>query len=251
MRKVFARLINIVLMSSLCFVALSCGLIDFSASPRDTDSLSISKSGLDEFPMAVGTMWVYSYIPYAPLSSDLTQIITATYLMTETVVETEVLPSYSAMKIRRDTSLISSTPLTLTNLPAEEFWYVISGTLVFEQGQLPELAAFDPDYSRLAYDLPLVVGKQWCPIRLDLKNPDNPGDVHCEANGMRTVIERMSYRTPLGEFEDCYEIIETYLSGGITRWFCNGVGVVAAKYDHAGTRFGFQQELIKYSPSSP
>ena len=171
--------------------------------------------------------------------------------MTETVVETEMLPPYSAVKIRRDTSLLSSTPLTLTNLPAEELWYVISGTLVFEQSQLLELAAFDPDYARLAYDLPLAVGKQWCPIRLDLKNPDNPEDIHCEANGMRTVTERMSYRTPLGEFEDCYKITENYLSGGITRWFCNGIGVVAAKYDHCGTRFGFQQELIKYSPSSP
>ncbi|HEY89015.1 MAG TPA: hypothetical protein G4N98_04675 [Thermoflexia bacterium] len=251
MRKVFAREINTVLVGSLCFVALSCTLIDSPASPRNTEPSSVSRNGLDEFPMAVGTTWVYSYIPYDPLPSDPTQIITATYLMTETVVETEVLPPYSAMKIRRDTSPVSSTPLTLTNLPVEEFWYVISGTLVFEQGQLPELAAFDPDYSRLAYDLPLVVGKQWCPICLDLKNPDNPEDVHCEANGMRTVIERTSYRTPLGEFEDCYEIIETYLSGGITRWFCNGVGVVAAKYDHAGTRFGFQQELIKYLPSSP
>ncbi len=66
-------------------------------------------------------------------------------------------------------------------------------------------------------------------------------------NGLRTVESRTSYTTPIGTFDDCYEISEEFNSGGVREWFCNGIGTVARKYDHSGTRFGFQDTLIRYS----
>ncbi len=206
---------------------------------------------LTEFPMTPGTTWVYTYIPYEPLESNPAQIVTATYVLTETVVETTAAAPYLFVRVRRDISLISPSPLTATALPANEFWYVISGTLVFEEFRAPDLATFDPVASRLDYDFPLADGKQWCPFLDDPENPDKPEVVYCEANGLRTAVATGAYETPAGTFTDCYEIGEAFLSGGVIRRFCNGVGVVAARYDHGGTRFGFEQTLVGYTLAAP
>lgn len=235
------RWFSAILIASLGFAIVSC---------REELLLPTSPGGdvalLSEFPMAPGTTWVYTYTPYEPRPSDPTQIVTATYRMTETVVETETNPPFLFVRIQRETRLVSATPLTGTTLPGDAFGYVISGTQVYQENRAVDPPAFDPDYSHLAYKFPLVDGKQWCPLQLDLKNPDDPTAVHCEANGLKTVTALDAYQTPAGRFTECYEITEAYLSGGVTRWFCNGVGVVAAKYDHGGTRFGFEKTLLKY-----
>jgi hypothetical protein len=250
MNKQSSYLLTVILIGSLCFVVVSCANDNSLVTSPSVDSTPTDHL-LPEFPMAQGTTWVYSYVPYEPHPSDPTQVVTATYLMTETVLGMEVALPYLFVSVQRDISLVSSTPLTQTNLPGGEFWYVISSTMVFEEGQAPDPVAFNPDYSHLAYEFPLIVGKNWCPIRLDLKNPNHPEAVHCEANGMRTVVERGAYQTPAGSFTDCYKVTEAYTSGGVVRWFCNGVGIVAAKYDHGGTRFGFEQTLVNYTLSSP
>ena len=235
-------------------------LIDFvfqSPDSKPPQSYSPEQSAVDnqlaEFPLRIGTTWVYSYVPYDPLPSDPTQIMTATYILTETVTAIKSMPPYLIAQVERARETVSE-PTNWTEIVSNEpmkFWYVISGTLVFEQfGEEPNSMNF-PDFSVLAYDLPLQVGKQWCPIRLEVKNRDNPRDIYCEANGIRTVIDNISYETPIGKFENCYQITEAINSGGVTRWFCNGIGVVAASYDHGGTRFGLRQVLINYSTGLP
>jgi hypothetical protein len=240
------RWLTVILIAGLGLAVVSCtkGAL-LQTSPGEDSAL------LPKFPMAPGTTWVYAYTPYQPRPSDPTQIVTATYRMTETVVVTETNPPYLFVKIQRETSLASAIPLTSTTLPGDAFGYVISGTKVYQENRAVDPLTFDPDHAHLAYIFPLEDGKQWCPIRFDLKNPADPTDVHCEANGLKTVTALDAYQTPAGRFTDCYEITEAYLSGGVTRWFCNGVGVVATKYDHGGTRFGFEKTLIDYSLSSP
>lgn len=230
-----------VLIGGLCLVAVSCAGNAPAASPSEQATL------LPEFPLAPGTTWVYTYIPYEPLESNPRQIVTATYVLTETVMETTAAAPYLFVRVRRDASLVSATPLTGVALPAGEFWYVISGTLVFEEFREPSLTTFDPVASRLAYAFPLADGKQWCPFLNDPKNPDKPEVLYCEANGLRTAAATGAYETPAGSFTDCYEISEAFNSGGVIYQFCNGVGVVASRYDHAGTRFGFEQTLIRYT----
>jgi hypothetical protein len=243
LNKRLIYLLTALLISSLGFVVISC-----VNSPSE-------ESSPPDFPLTQGTTWVYTYIPYEPRPSDPTQIITAAYIITETVVETETSEPYLFARVQRDTKLTSAVPLTLTNLPTGEFWYVISGTQVFKENQATDPTTFDPVYSQLVYDFPLKEGKTWCPIQVDLKNPDHPEEVHCEANGLRTVAKRAPYQTPAGNFADCYQITEAYLSGGVIRWFCyvetRGIGVAAAHYDHAGTRYGFEKTLISYTSPSP
>lgn len=238
-------LFTAVLIGGLCLVAVSCTGKSLVA-PSSADALMRS-----EFPMTPGTTWVYTYIPYEPLESNPARIVTATYIMTETVVETTAAAPYLFVRVRRDASLVSPEPLTVTTVPAGEFWYVISGTLVFEDWRAPDFTAFDPVASWLAYAFPMADGKQWCPSLDDPENPDKPEVLYCEANGLRTAVATGAYETPAGIFTDCYQISEAFLSGGVIRQFCNGVGVVAARYDHAGTRFGFEQTLVSYITPSP
>ena len=243
--KRWSYLFTAVLVAGLCLVAVSCTSDAPTAPPTAQVTLP------PEFPLAQGTTWVYTYIPYEPLESNPRQIVTATYIMTETVVETTAAAPYLFVRMRRDVSLVSPASLTATTLPASEFWYVISGTLVFEDWRAPDATAFDPVASRLDYDFPLADGKQWCPSMNDPANPDNPEVLYCEANGLRTAVATGAYETPAGRFTDCYEISEAFNSGGVIRQFCNGIGVVAARYDHAGTRFGFEQTLIRYTLPVP
>lgn len=243
--KRWTYLFTAVFIGGLCFVAASC------AGNASTTPSSEQATLLPEFPLAQGTTWVYTYIPYEPLESNPRQIVTATYIMTETVVETTAAAPYLFARVQRDVSLVSPTPLTGITLPAGEFWYVISGTLVFEDWRAPDVTAFDPVASWLAYAFPLADGKQWCPSLDDPENPDKPEVLYCEANGLKTAIATGAYETPAGRFTDCYEISEAFNSGGVISQFCNGVGVVAARYDHAGTRFGFEQTLIGYTLPVP
>ncbi len=204
-----------------------------------------------DFPLTAGTTWVYAYNPYDASPEDPMEIVTATYIMTETVVSAEEYPPYTFVEIQRDYQLTSDEALENYNLPQLTYWYVISGTQVFEEYVDPAIENFSPYESRLAYDLPLEMGKNWCPIVYDPSNPDNPEVINCEVAGMRTVVEQGPYESPAGEFDDCFWFVESYNSGGVHRWFCNGIGVVAAKYDHSGTRFGFDQVLIDFALIPP
>ena len=213
-----------------------------------------------EFPLNVGTTWVYAYIPYDPLPSDPAQIITATYLLTETVTEVESTPPYLAAKVETERALVSKPPeWTRDDISRTgETWYVIDGNKIYRGSERPDLSNLNPDLTpgwSLEYQLPLSVGESWCPAKYNFKSPGQPEIEDCQSLGEQTVAKAMSYETPAGKFDDCYQITESVNSGGTTRWFCNEVGVVAAKYDHAGTRFGFEQTLIRYrlgsNPPSP
>jgi hypothetical protein len=213
-----------------------------------------------EFPFSMGTTWVYSYIPYDPLPSDPAQIITATYMLTETVTEVKSVPPYFAAKVETERVLVSKSPeWTRDDLSsAGESWYVINGDKIYRGSESPDLSNFNPDLTpgwSLEYQLPLSVDERWCPAKYNFESPGQPEIEDCRSLGEKTVAKAMTYETPAGKFDDCYQITESFNSGGTTRWFCNGVGVVAAKYDHAGTRFGFEQTLISYrlgsNPPSP
>ncbi len=98
-----------------------------------------------------------------------------------------------------------------------------------------------PTARLVLYDFPLATDKSWCPHD---PLPDNVPS--CRSNGLRTVQRQLSHATPAGTFGDCYEISEEYTSGGVWEWFCDGIGTVERKYDHSGTRFGFQYTLIGF-----
>ncbi len=90
----------------------------------------------------------------------------------------------------------------------------------------------------------MAADKRWC---IEPLQPANASG--CNEMGRRMVRSRTSYATPAGTFDECYEILDEYYVDG-TEVFCNGTGVVARKYDHAGTRFGYEDTLIHFSIGS-
>ncbi|MCL5952424.1 MAG: hypothetical protein M1132_12020 [Chloroflexi bacterium] len=219
---------------SLCGVTFLGGAFQVKPMGRTT--------ALSGFPFPVGTTWVYSHSEYQQVIGDPTQTITATRIYTETVLRIEgSAPSLSFVQ-ERTVSQVSAPP-------DWESWTVLNPGLYqyrMEGNKILEVHSSQGQQDLLLYDMPLAVGKSWCPL---LVLPDNLPS--CHMNGLRTVQDQARYTTPVGTFDDCYEIAEEYNSGGVHEWFCDGVGTVARKYDHSGTRFGYEDTLLRFTVGSP
>ena len=239
------RAVLLVFMLSWVMVACTVGQPSTPA-PSQTPASSDSSEALAEFPLAKGTTWAYAYVSYEPTTADPTQVMTATYLFTETVVDTQVTPPYFVAQVQREERLIQAPPdwpQTESSRP-HEYWYIVKDRQVYESFQKPA-SIIPTDTLTLAYDFPLALGRSWCPLKY------MEGEKVQDCTAKRTVVSQESYETPAGKFDNCYEITEDVNSGGVTQWFCKSIGVVAQKYDHGGTRFGFQQTLVSYSKGSP
>lgn len=70
-------------------------------------------------------------------------------------------------------------------------------------------------------------------------------------SGVRVVSNLSKKNVPAGNFENCYEILTIYLSGGTIDWFCDGIGFIGGEYDHKGTPFGYKKVLTKYTIHPP
>jgi hypothetical protein len=197
-----------------------------------------NSNALGGFPFPAGTTWVYSRVEYQQLIGDPTSIITATRLFTDTVLPAQSDLKATSFALERTVSEGITPPgwwgSSVVN--PGEYRYLIEGNQLF--------SVIPPGGQKgsLLYDFPLVVDKSWCPQQI---LPDNLPS--CHMNGLRTVENRTNYATPVGTFDECYEISEEFNSGGVWEWFCNGIGTVARKYDHSGTRFGFQDTLVFFA----
>jgi hypothetical protein len=69
--------------------------------------------------------------------------------------------------------------------------------------------------------------------------------------GRREVTGYGRYEGPAGSFENCYDLTDVYNGGNILQTVCDGVGIVHMKFDHSGTRFGFEQTLVSFSTGRP
>jgi len=220
------------------------------APTQGTPSLS---SPLSNFPLNLGNSWVYSSTHYDAYE---TERITATYTITETVVDTQIDNAYYIVQMLRDNTVVTSSvnlaELEQTDLyldgtgGTETYWYIINGTDIYLQQN--ELNLETVESSWLEYTLPISENSAWYP------DPYQRNTFSVESgpiSGLRLARGPTQKSVPAGEFENCFEILTIYLSGGTTSWFCQGLGVVAGEYDHAGTPFGYRTVLITYSIRSP
>jgi hypothetical protein len=205
------------------------------------------------FPLEKGTTWDYSYEAYDTSPIDPQQIIKATYQFTESIVETQNVSQNFVAHVKRERKLINADTGWLQDFTGQqnEFWYVRNGQKLF-QSNLP----LDPGNIKtneliLDYEFPLSLKSSWC-LLPDSRNSttlqDNAG---CDFVGKRAVTDRGRYETPAGRFENCYDLVDYYNGGNIFQKLCDGVGIVFMKFDHAGSRFGFEQTLIKFSKGTP
>jgi hypothetical protein len=184
--------------------------------------------------------------------------ITATYRITETVVNTQIHEAYFAAQMVRDKALVTSS-VNLESLigldwgnwyagggnKREIYWYIISGTNVYLQYSL--------DFSKiesawLEYIFPLSENI-WYP---DGEQRRMIPDVRAGPNsGKRGAGGPVKKHLPAGEFNNCFDILTIYLSGGTIDWFCQNIGFVGREFDHQGTSYGERTVLVDYSIRSP
>jgi hypothetical protein len=221
-------------------------------------------SPLSDFPLNLGNTWVYSYTDYSTNDSQKDkdvrndQIITATSLITETVVNTQLHGGYFVAEIVKNKVLVTLS-VDLNELDdwhttnwdgvksgAETYWYVITGTHVYRQEK--ELDLTDVESSWLEYMFPLE-NNRWYP---DGSQREEFPDFDTGPNsGSRLAGGPIEKQLPVGKLKNCFEILTIYPNGGTTGWFCSGVGYVGSESDHMGTPSGYRMVLIDYIIKSP
>jgi hypothetical protein len=201
-----------------------------------------------KFSLEKGTVWAYLYDAYEP-SADPDQTMKATYRLTETVVETETKSPYFVAHVEREYTLMSADAGWNGDFSEQqkEFWYVIDADHVLRSNQPVDRVPLNVDELILDYDFPLSVAKTWCLSA----STDTTKPTSCEFVGRREVTSQGPYEGPMGKFDDCYQVTEYWNTGNFFQTFCNGIGVVSMKFDHPGTRFGFEQTLTGYTRGTP
>lgn len=178
--------------------------------PSITLTVSGNSSSVSDFPLTLGNTWIYSSTRYEGYEGP--HLMTATYIITERVVETQASPPYFVAKIHREEKLLTaSAQWGGSEEWGQDYWRIISGTHVYRQGLKLDLS--DQESFQLEYTFPLSTTKSWCPAK---KIPEED----CIASGKRTVIKAATRSVPAGDFETCYEIVEDFTTGTYNHWFC-------------------------------
>ena len=223
-------------------------------STRDAGGLELSAL-LKIFPLAPGASWVYTETTYTQ-TGDPNQIIRAVTSIEDQVADVQNLPPYYVAHIQREASLVSADPGfleyngTKTTPGSSEFWYILHAGRVYQSNARPDPANLALDQLSEELDFPLTVGSVWCPNKIQKGSltPEAETPVPCASSaGVRKVLAEESYSTQTGKFEPCYRMSDFYNSGSPIKVFCDGVGIVAEKFDHAGSRFGYSKELVAFS----
>nr|NIR26491.1 hypothetical protein [Gammaproteobacteria bacterium]NIR66819.1 hypothetical protein [candidate division Zixibacteria bacterium] len=212
------------------------------------------------FPLQLGNTWVYSsthYQDYGPLEMrgpdgkvvmKCCKTITATYIITETVVDLQTSPPYFVAQLYREESLVSASDEWSQEQSGwlGMYWYIISGTHVYQQRTELDLSAVDEN-SNLEYIFPLELNQRWYPNPGQRKQfPD-----YEVVSGLRKVSKVGKVKVPAGGFEQCFQLKEMIGGSTFETWFCPGVGIVDTRSDHSGTPFGFRSVLINYTLHPP
>ena len=208
-----------------------------------------------EFPLYKGMTWTYSYEAYEPSPTDPAQVIQATYELVETITDTENVSGYWIAHVTREYQLLNVDPgwtgdfeVSLPN----EYWYVLNDDKVWESRSAIDSDMIQVDEFLLDYDFPLSLSAAWCLLPLNSNNSDSGKNItNCEFVGKRMVTNTGDFESPAGTFDDCYELTDFFNGGNFIHWFCPEVGIVFMKFDHMGTRFGFEQTLTSYSKGKP
>ena len=213
---------------------------------------------LKKFPLNKGTSWTWTNTGYSQAENDPYKIIHGSSQVIETVADIQNSPPFYIAHIRGSKTMLSADPGWQENgrfdLGEYEYWHVLRDGQVYLSYARPDLTIFPAgQLDLLEYQFPMAPGAAWCPDWQTEKYLKPPVETPfpCQFAGMRTIENIESVQTQAGNFKQCYRMTDAINSGGVTQWFCDGVGIVAQKYDHAGSQFGFKQDLVKYNIEPP
>jgi hypothetical protein len=236
------------------FVLLVFGALTVGCSKSAKPTQNAVKSLLQVFPLVQGATWTYTDTEYDPRPGQPEQIIQAVYEVTDRVTEVKTQAGNTFARIQRSVSKLSADEgwSDDTHHPPQNasFWYILSQSQTYSANELPvDLNNITFEKFTLEYQFPMSDGIQWCPNAGYEKigaNFTGPTPTPCQFAGMRIVNKAGPQQTPAGSFDTCYQMSDQVNSGGLRQTFCNGIGVVERRYDHAGTRFGFSWVLTGF-----
>lgn len=224
---------------------ISVACIQPSAEQVATPSIKLTN-----LPLSVNDFWVYQKIRYD--GPNLTQLVTTTQIITETVIERKEISSLLVAQIHRQQSaetlvaaMQESDRETAILNPALEdsYWLIINGNRVYSQDELDLTTILS---STLEYELPFGMGDSWYLYKSMLAAfPDKSND-----SMLRRVTHRQKITVPAGEFESCFQLQEMIGGTIFEQYFCPKVGIVEKRFDHHGTPFGSHLVLIEYAVHS-
>jgi hypothetical protein len=220
------RFLLIICLLAASVVLNGCG--SFTAPPTAVPTVS----PLPDFPLTVGSYWVYSHDEYDPYheSSDCCITIMVVHSRTE--------GPYRLTQLRREMNFAPGFgPRWLDPGDSEFFWYATD-----ELGRVYYLTSPDPTgaSTELAYLFPINTDECLLAAVQEVQTLD-----------CIFAVGPLSYETAAGSFETCYWIVTPYLSGSVYEMLCDGVGFIAEKYDHVGAPFGYETTLVDYWLAPP
>lgn len=198
-------------------------------------------------PLALGNTWIYQHTRYAGFNPG--EVMTATSIITDTVVGLSTIDSYGVATIKREQSEevpVSADIEALEIQPASSshYWLVMDDTRVYRQESEPDVAHFDvariDETGELMLVLPLHVGDKWY---LNQEMAALYPEMNVDSM-LRKVQHKQSIDVPAGHFEGCYFMQEVIGGSVFARMFCPGVGWVDQRSDHSGTPYGWRETLI-------
>lgn len=228
-----------------------------TAPPTETRQAAPAEDALQVFPLKRGAQWVYREIAYDTIPNDvLPQVvnrqITATLLITDTVMDTQMQTGKYAAQVVRERTLISTTialgdlgeygDVVFANNNPPVKWYIFTENKIYSQFENLDWDAVET--STLELQLPLTEGSRWYP----LAEQRAQFSVEEAIPGLRVVEPAPRLRLPAGDFAGCFVLHDFYNTGGVQTDFCPGAGIVGEGFDHAGTPFGSHSVLEKFRP---
>ncbi len=199
-----------------------------------------------DFPLALNNTWVFQATRYEGV--PITEILTTTRVITETVVEVKNTSSFIIATIHREESAEIGTvvPPSWRGVPlrpatSSDYWLVVSGNRLYRQESSLDLANLSST-ALLDFVFPLKLGAQW--YQSDEKAKLNP--TYADDWMLRKVTKVGTVVVPAGRLNNCFFLEEVWAGTTYEMWFCPNVGIVDRKVDHHGTPEGYHQVLINY-----
>jgi len=216
-----------------------------------TAAFSTEQGTVVDFPLALGNTWVYSGTFYQGFNQD--TVLTATYTVTETVVDvlSSELKPHRVFQIARSEEVRSCPDQWLeqpenwcarTDVDEPTYhWYAVDESTLYHQRRL-EIYQL-PERSIREMVFPLAEGEAWyLTTEMAETYPDQAAD-----SMLRKVEEEGPRELPSGAFEACFRMTETIGGSGGVTWYCSRIGIVERSTDHRGTPFGSREVLIDYA----
>ncbi|KAA3653562.1 MAG: hypothetical protein DWQ04_35155 [Chloroflexi bacterium] len=196
---------------------------------------SILNSTLSDFPLQLGNSWIYSHTAY--FGEEI-----ATYLITDTVKDARTNGNYYIAEMGRDWKQVSGTLASddVYGLGVNQYWYIVDGLQVYVQLNQLDLSTVESSWLEYIFPLDNSIGS-WYP------SGEQRSSEYVGFSGHRRIYSLVDMKVPAGEFRKCPYILTFYNNGRNEDWFCPGIGLVARKFDHQGTKYGYHTNLVEYS----